>query len=267
MNNVALGHAAELAPVETVRVKFQRYHNADAPLDDVAMDNLLGLRIQDSERQAMNTLAQHMPTEYRGENLWLGADYVWSHYEDIRSTVKALSLSPDDVVYDLGSGYGRLPLYVGLTTPAKAKGIEILAERSEAAQAAKQGLGLESVDFITGNVLDQDISDGTVFYMFNPFSDHTFRQVADELKELAATKRITIVSSNDHVFYDQGWLTEVARPNWLTVVYESNDLAKEQPSAAAATPDDPTREAHANHRTTARILRLLGSSLKAAIQK
>lgn len=250
-------------PLETVQTQFVGYHNGDQNLTDSELDGLLGLQVNDSEEQIMRTLRDDMPTAYRHEELWLGTSHFLSRYEDIRSCVQALPLGPNDVVYDLGSGYGRLPLYVGLTTPAQAKGIEILAERSEAAQDVKDDLGLESVEFVTGNVLDQDLSDGTVFYMFNPFTEHTFGQVKDKLKALAATKSITLVVANNYTFAREDWLTEVARPNWLTVIYQSSEPRTDDPTDST----DSTPEDHNGHNQPSNLVRQLGSSIRSLLTK
>lgn len=75
-----------------------------------------------------------------------------------------------DVVYDLGSGDGRIPIAAASIFGARAVGIEIepnLVRRSND-NLAKAGVG-DRVQFITGDLFESDISRATVVTLFlNP---------------------------------------------------------------------------------------------------
>lgn len=132
---------------------------------------------------------------YPGEQPWKGnAQIIWTPYEKIKTFLDVLDLSSKPTLYDLGAGYGRVPLYAGITTEATCKGIELVSERAERAQAAKKRLELNNVTIINANVLDVDFSDGDIFYLYSPFSPKTFKQVLVRLQELAAQKPVTIVA-------------------------------------------------------------------------
>lgn len=120
--------------------------------------------------------------------------YEGTSYERIREILNALGLKASDVVYDLGCGYGRLVFYGALTTEAQFRGIELVPERVRAARAIKERFAIANAEIIEGNVLDQDFSDGNIFYMFSPFSQQTLQQVLDKLRVISLTKPITIVS-------------------------------------------------------------------------
>ena len=78
-------------------------------------------------------------------------------------------VSSSDVVYDLGSGDGRL-LFAALENGAgRGVGIDIDAKKVAEAKELAREKGLESkVTFIEGDFLDQDLSDATVIlcYLF-----------------------------------------------------------------------------------------------------
>lgn len=144
---------------------------------------------------------------HAGEELWLsGNRAIWTSYDVVRTMVQAAHITSRDVFYDLGSGYGRVPLYVGLATGAEARGIEILSERVTAAEQAATRLGLDNVRFTEGNVLDQDFSDGTVFYLYQPFSKETFGKVYHRLRALAAHKPITVITKSCPEMAEAPWL-------------------------------------------------------------
>ncbi|MBI2119452.1 MAG: hypothetical protein HYT97_07500 [Elusimicrobia bacterium] len=153
--------------------------------------------------------------------------YEGTPYHKIRELLPALNLSSSDTLYDLGSGYGRLPLYAAMTTKiGKVKGVEISLERVAESNRVKNQLGLENVEFIPSNVRDYDFSDGTVFYLFNPFNDETLGIVVNKLKETAQKKKIRIISwgRSTSYFNQQDWLKPIATVGsgpWPMVLYES----------------------------------------------
>jgi hypothetical protein len=55
-----------------------------------------------------------------------------------------------------------------------------------------QQLGLAHAEFVLGDAATYDWSDGTRFYMFNPFSDDVLGIVAEQLRRVAAEHPIRI---------------------------------------------------------------------------
>jgi hypothetical protein len=144
-----------------------------------------------------------LQSRYAGEEPWNGTSTViWTPYNKIRAMIHGLTLTADDTFYDLGAGYGRVPLYAGITTEATCKGIELVRERAEVAEHARQRLGLGNVEIINGNVRQTDFSDGNVFFMFNPFSEYTFGRVFRKLEQIAQDKPVTVAARARLPFYD-----------------------------------------------------------------
>jgi ubiquinone/menaquinone biosynthesis C-methylase UbiE len=94
-------------------------------------------------------------------------------------------VTPSDVVYDLGSGDGRL-LFAALERGAgKCVGIDIDPERVNAAKVIAKSKGLEDkVTFIEGDVMDQDLSLATVVmsYLYTSASVALRPKFENELK-------------------------------------------------------------------------------------
>ncbi|WP_063001125.1 hypothetical protein [Nocardia jinanensis] len=110
---------------------------------------------------------------------------------------KALNLTPDDVVYDIGSGLGKAGLFFGGFTPAKrVVGLEIEPAYAMFADRRARELGLSHVSFANRDALEADISDGTAFYFYNPFGSTPDRDavgmLADRFAELGSAKDIQI---------------------------------------------------------------------------
>lgn len=191
---------------EKIREFFCSLDGSMEPIDDSFCDRVLGLAKEEN-------IDHFKLNETLGFEQFL---YEGTPYEYIRELFAVLNPSVNDVVYDLGSGYGRVVLYGAITSSAKLKGIEIVPERVAECEKIKRNLKLDNAEFLRGNVLDLDFSDGTIFFLFNPFFSETLEKVGENLRALAKNKTIKIVtwggSSNDF-FEEQTWLKEFRAKN------------------------------------------------------
>jgi hypothetical protein len=173
--------------------------------DDFEFDKMIGLDCKNNERRIdiKKTKIQYGFEQYI---------YEGTPYSLIRYFLKALSVKENDVIYDLGSGYGRIVFYGSLTKPSIFKGIEIVPERVTICNIIKQQLGLYNADFINGNVTELDYSDGNIFFLFNPFYPETLASVGDKLEKYSNNKKIRIATwggPSNEFFSDQNWLKEI----------------------------------------------------------
>ena len=125
-------------------------------------------------------------------------------------------LNANDVFYDLGSGLGRVPLLVGLLTAARARGIEIEPAFYTYAQQRADALRLRRVAFINCDVRQADYSDGTLFFMYTPFTGSMLQEVLAQLQQLARQRIIRIAAygpCTPHVAA-QGWLQATVSQNF-----------------------------------------------------
>jgi hypothetical protein len=178
------------------------------PAFDRAVDWLLEIEQGPTEAEIRRNMMSLDPRVRSEQYFYAGTPYVY-----LSAIVRELAPTPEDVFYDLGSGYGRPTLVMGMLSGARARGIEMVAERVARANAAKEWLGLGSVDYRLGFVDDPaiDMSDGTIFFLFNPFREATLFAVIDRLLAIAAEKgargeRIRIVSYGDCTsFFETAW--------------------------------------------------------------
>jgi hypothetical protein len=106
--------------------------------------------------------------------------------------IRRTALGEQDVLIDLGSGLGHVPLLVSICTAARAIGIEREAVYVDAARRSARALNLERVAFIQQDARAADFSRGTVFYLYTPFTGTVLRSVLDALQREAAQREIRI---------------------------------------------------------------------------
>jgi hypothetical protein len=139
--------------------------------------------------------------------------YVPTPARVIFALLEHVSLSADDVFYDVGSGLGRVPLLVGLLTAAQAKGIEIEPAYCAYAQECAHNLHLTQVTFINRDACDVGYADGTVFFLYTPCTGRMFQAVLDRVHEETCTRPITIAAYGLCTTYveQQSWVQPVVR--------------------------------------------------------
>jgi SAM-dependent methyltransferase len=98
-----------------------------------------------------------------------GKDVVWIPTSDalVIRMLGAVKTTKDDLVYDLGSGDGKIPIAAAKEYGAKAVGIEYNPEMAELARRNVKRAGVEHlVNIITGDIFVEDFSKATVVTMY-----------------------------------------------------------------------------------------------------
>ena len=96
-----------------------------------------------------------------------GARYVPSPQSVVDAMLALAHVTADDVVYDLGSGDGRIPITAAQRYGARGVGVEI--ERrlvNESNDNAKKAHVTDRVTFIHGNLFETDVRPATVIVLF-----------------------------------------------------------------------------------------------------
>ena len=93
--------------------------------------------------------------------------YVPTPQEVVDAMLAMASVTSKDVVYDLGSGDGRIPITAAQKYGARAIGIDINPERIKEANEnlAKAKVG-DKVKFLNQDLFETDISDATVVTLY-----------------------------------------------------------------------------------------------------
>jgi SAM-dependent methyltransferase len=121
-----------------------------------------------------------------------------------------VNITNETVFYDLGSGYGNIILYGAVKFPnAKFKGIEILKERNDVCVDLIEKEKLKNVITICDDILKADISDGTIFYLYNPLFDFQYAALLKTLYNISLSKPITVIAESRCIFFDEtDWLEQ-----------------------------------------------------------
>jgi hypothetical protein len=129
----------------------------------------------------------------------------------ILALIEHAHLGADEVFYDLGAGLGRVILLVGLLTEAQARGVEFEPAYCAYAQQRASSLGLSRVSLVNVDARQADYADGTVFFLYTPFTGRMLQQVLDRLHAEARARSITVITygpCTEHVA-PQPWLRTV----------------------------------------------------------
>lgn len=102
------------------------------------------------------------------------------------------ALNERDVLVDLGSGLGHVPLLVSICTGAHCFGIELETAYIDCARRSAQALNLNNVTFLQQDARAADLSGGTVFYLYTPFRRTILRATLDSLRREADNREIRI---------------------------------------------------------------------------
>ena len=94
--------------------------------------------------------------------------YVPTPYEAVDAMLKVAKVGKNDLVYDLGSGDGRIPIMaVQKYNAARAVGIDINPERIKEAEANLKAAGVgDRVRFLNQDLFEAKISDATVVTLY-----------------------------------------------------------------------------------------------------
>ena len=122
--------------------------------------------------------------------------------------IRTCALSPSDVLIDLGSGLGQVPLLVNILTGAQTLGVEFETAFVASAQECAESLHLNRVHFIRQDARDADLSSGTVFYLFTPFTGSILAHVIRKLHKESAHTPIRICTFGPCTF-------TIAKESWL----------------------------------------------------
>lgn len=116
--------------------------------------------------------------------------FWWTPQDRVRDMLEIAEVSEDDVVYDLGSGDGRIVIAAAEKYGARGVGIEIDPGLVEASNLAAETAGVaDKVTFVQGDFYETDFSDATVVTLY------LFEETNEKLKpyfieQLAPNARI-----------------------------------------------------------------------------
>jgi predicted O-methyltransferase YrrM len=136
----------------------------------------------------------------------LDVPYVPTHEDIVTEMLSMARVGPNDVLYDLGSGDGRIVIAAARRFGTRGVGYDIDPDRVREANANARRAGVtDKVRFVQGDIFDADIKDATVVTLYL-LPDINLRLRPKLLGELKPGTRV--VSHN----YDMGdWVPEQSK--------------------------------------------------------
>jgi SAM-dependent methyltransferase len=130
--------------------------------------------------------------------------------------VEKIHLNKEDVFFDLGSGLGQVAILVNLLTGITSRGVELEPAFCDYARDCAAELNLSNAAFINTDARKADYSDGTVFFMYTPFTGKMLQEVLDILRKEAQHRKIKIITYGPCT-------AQVALQSWLDFAAPKDD--------------------------------------------
>jgi SAM-dependent methyltransferase len=149
--------------------------------------------------------------------------YCSPDYWHIRKSVNIVKPRPTDVVYDLGSGMGRILCVFARRNLKKCVGIELFEDLCKIASHNAEALAGRKapIEIRCEDASSSDISDGTIFFLFNPFGAATLRDVLKNIKHSIDENKRQI----QIIYYNAVHAAELERCDWLMKYHEFYTLS------------------------------------------
>ena len=153
--------------------------------------------------------------------------YVPCGVDALLRVVEHAGVGVSDVFVDIGAGVGRAAVLVHLSSGASAIGLEIQPALVRVGRAVIARFPALRVALIEGDaaVLTRSIADGTVFFLYCPFSGARLETVLDDLEAIARTRQIRVCCV-DLPLPPRPWLTLVSPAFEDLAVYSSAPVGR-----------------------------------------
>jgi precorrin-6B methylase 2 len=176
----------------------------------------LGIHTELRDEQAQKEAPWRRDGSGAGAKYADNLSYSSIDYWNVRSIIRVLNPGPDDVFYDIGSGMGRIVCVMARRHLRKCVGIELHDPLCQIARtnATKLRGRHTLIEIICSDVTRADLSDGTLFFMFNPFGEKTMHDmlenIARSLNKNPRTLKIAYCNPKcEATFRDSGWLEKI----------------------------------------------------------
>ena len=129
--------------------------------------------------------------------------------------LRILKPEPQDVFCDIGCGMGRILCVAARTPVKKCLGVELLEPLCQIAQ--QNGTRLRgrkaSIQIVCRDAATADLSEGTIYFLFNPFGPETLRDTLENIRgSLSRNPRAIRIayynSQHASVLEALGWLVK-----------------------------------------------------------
>lgn len=164
---------------------------------DEEIDQILGIR---SVTRESDIRFGNLRSADEDEELWENGA-KWTPYRTIREIASKVDFQTDEEIHDLGCGYGRVCIGLGLLTNNQIHGVELVPTRAVTAAQAVRVLDMNHVHIRCGNIRNYAFRGDATYILFNPFSTPTLNFVLDQITLLAQTNTARVITIGDNITY------------------------------------------------------------------
>ncbi|WP_298673432.1 class I SAM-dependent methyltransferase [uncultured Sphingomonas sp.] len=133
-------------------------------------------------------------------------------YRALNLIARSFVVRDDDALVDIGCGFGRAICYFAYRGAGrKFVGIELRPDDAEQARRNASKIDGVPISIITGDATEQQYSDASAFYIYNPFDGEVMRRTLARI-HAQQTRDIRICYVNPverSIFEAAGWLEQV----------------------------------------------------------
>jgi hypothetical protein len=131
----------------------------------------------------------------------------------ILEMIQRSRMSERDVFFDLGCGLGNVVIVSALLTGATSIGVDVEPVYCDYARRCAEQLGISNACFINQDARDLNYSDGTVFFMYHPFTGRILESMLDKLKTVSEKRTIKLctLGACSLTVGKQGWLERLGQ--------------------------------------------------------
>lgn len=150
----------------------------------------------------LNYISNETSNPDQKERIYEGSGVgVQSSYATTLLALRYLNLAKGSRFIDLGSGYGRIGLVIGLMRPdIQFTGYEFVKERVDISNKVSAYFDLgQHVHFMSQDLslANFKIPFAETYYIFDSFTDTSYAIITNQLQEMALHKRITVVTKGN----------------------------------------------------------------------
>jgi SAM-dependent methyltransferase len=176
-----------------------------------------------SERDAAVERHLGLPTSEPPPSTAPGEHLVGYHASGVDSILEALDavpVVPGDVFVDLGAGLGKVTLLARLLTGATVRGVELQASLVERARVIAELCGV-FVEYVQGDAREVTFDDGTVFFLYAPFTGPILDAVVSRLLAVARRRDVVVCTLGLDLDRSAPWLVRRRLDSFWLAIYDS----------------------------------------------
>lgn len=153
------------------------------------------------------------------------------------------ALTEADVLVDIGSGLGHVPILTSLWTGACSIGVELEPAYVACARHVVDSLNLKRVVFVERDARAVDYRIGTVFYLYTPFTGTMLRSTLDLLRREANSRDIRVCTFGPctPVIAAEGWLASTDEVSTDRIAILRSRLGNSRNASASMMKGERTR--------------------------